>query len=88
MRQYDTKYSEKRAEEGQNRFQQWRDNLLSTPEGRETYEEEGEKLDKWLASEEHEAKATQPGSHTRAAVIGSRGFTQSPKGLHAKKEDK
>jgi hypothetical protein len=86
MRQQDMDEQEKRAEEGQRRYQEWRNELLSTPENRIMYEEEGEKLDKWLASEEQETKGKE--HHTSAPRVTARsvrGFAHAVRGMYTKK---
>jgi hypothetical protein len=85
MPEQDMNEHEKHAEEGQRRYQEWRNKLLSTPENRKMYEEEGEKLDEWLASEERKTKPAHDSSRSHIAVSGSRSLVKSVKGLYAKK---
>jgi DNA-binding XRE family transcriptional regulator len=59
--------------EGARRYQRWRDRLLSTPEGRQTYEEEAAKLELWLQLVE----ARQAAGLTQAELAERLGVSQA-----------
>jgi ribosome-binding protein aMBF1 (putative translation factor) len=61
------------ASEGAERYQQWRDRLLSTPERRRVYEEEAAKKELWLQLVE----ARQSAGLTQAELADRLGISQA-----------
>jgi DNA-binding XRE family transcriptional regulator len=61
------------ADEGAEQYQRWRDRILSTPEGRRTYEEEAAKKELWLQLVE----ARQRAGFTQAELADRLGVSQA-----------
>lgn len=68
-----TKTATSAESEGARRYRRWRDQLLSTPEGRQTYEEEAAKLELWLQLVE----ARQAAGLTQAELAERLGVSQA-----------